>query len=211
MYPKIVGLDFSDLMSKLNIKNAALACVLVCFIASAIMAFYRYHNLAPTFKDFATQRVAVLDGERLKQEAKCFKSHEKVSVMLNELVSKIRDSEKQIKKSYDEVKNNQKLTLEMKNHELAKIESKWKSLSKKYNEEMQSIRNMDLKITDITQNKLFSILNSIAKSHKLNIILNKSSDNKLNVFYTAKNIDITDLVIQNLDKELPNINIEDLK
>lgn len=193
----------------LNIKRTFLLCLLL-FIIFAGITVYRYTNNSK-LENFDVARIGVLDGVRLKQEAKCFKAHVEVSQMVTDLVSKIRVSEKQFQNSYNEIKKNSKLTLSAKNSEQAKLESKWKSLSRKYNDEMQNIRNIDLKITDMTQTKLFLILETIAKSLKLNLILNKTSDDKLNVFYTSKDIDITDLVIKEMDKALPNIKLEDLK
>ncbi len=193
----------------LNIKRTFLLCLLL-FIIFAGGILYKYVNNS-NLENFDIARIGVLDGLRLKQEAKCFKAHIEVSQMVTDLVSKIRASEKQFQNSYNEIKKNSKLTLSTKNTELAKLESKWKSLTRKYNDEMQNIRNIDLKITDITQTKLFSILESIAKTLKLNLILNKTSDEKLNVFYTSKDIDITNLVIKEMDKALPNIKVEELK
>ena len=195
----------------LSIKRILLFSIFMFFVILGGIAIYEYVHINSHTANFDVARIGVLDGERLKLEAKCFKAHGEISQMVADLVSKIRGTEKQFKNSYNEVKKNSKLTLSAKNSELAKLESKWKSLSRKYNEEIQNIRNMDLKIAEITQNKLFSILESIAKSLKLNLILNKTSDDKLNVFYTSKDIDITDLVIKKMDEVLPNINLEDLK
>ncbi len=194
----------------LNIKRAFLLCLLL-FITFAGITVYKYTNVNSKLENFDVTRIGVLDGVKLKHEAKCFKVHLEVSQRVTDLVSKIRVSEKQFKNSYNEIKKNTKLTLNAKNSELAKLESKWKSLSRQYNEEMQNIRNIDLKIADITQTKLFSILESLAKSLKLNLILNKTSDDKINIFYTSKDIDITDLVVKEMDKVLPNIKLEDLK
>lgn len=185
--------------------------IVLLLIAFSGIAVHKYIQSNSDLEKFSVARIGVLDGARLKQEAKCFKSHEKISQMVTDLVSKIRETEKQFKDSYKEIKENAKLTLSAKNNELSKLESKWKSLSRKYNEEMQDIRDIDAKVTDMTQSKLFSILESVAKSLKLNLILNKISDDKISVFYMSKDIDITDLIIKKMDEALPNIKLEDLK
>ncbi|MDO4975012.1 MAG: OmpH family outer membrane protein [Alphaproteobacteria bacterium] len=194
----------------LNIKYTIFVVLSILMIFGGFK-IYRHVEDNSHLRSFDIIRIGVLDGQKLKQEAKCFKSHEKISQMVSDLVSKIRVSEKEFKNSYNEIKKNSKLTLSAKNSELAKLESKWKSLSRKYNDEMQNIRNIDLKVTEITQTKLFEILESVAKSLKLNLILNKSSDDKLNIFYNSKDIDITDLIIKKMDSTLPTIKLEDLK
>lgn len=194
----------------LNIKYTIFVVLSILMIFGGLK-IYRHVEDNSHLRSFDIIRIGVLDGQKLKQEAKCFKSHEKISQMVSDLVSKIRVSEKEFKNSYNEIKKNSKLTLSAKNSELAKLESKWKSLSRKYNDEMQNIRNIDLKVTEITQTKLFEILESVAKSLKLNLILNKSSDDKLNIFYNSKDIDITDLIIKKMDSTLPTIKLEDLK
>lgn len=194
----------------LNIKYTIFVVLSILMIFGGFK-IYRHVEDNSHLRSFDIIRIGVLDGQKLKQEAKCFKSHEKISQMVSDLVSKIRVSEKEFKNSYNEIKKNSKLTLSAKNSELAKLESKWKSLSRKYNDEMQDIRNIDLKVTEITQTKLFEILESVAKSLKLNLILNKSSDDKLNIFYNSKDIDITDLIIKKMDNTLPTIKLEDLK
>ena len=194
----------------LNIKYTIFVVLSILMILGGLK-IYRHVEDNSHLRSFDIIRIGVLDGQKLKQEAKCFKSHEKISQMVSDLVSKIRVSEKEFKNSYNEIKKNSKLTLSAKNSELAKLESKWKSLSRKYNDEMQDIRNIDLKVTEITQTKLFEILESVAKSLKLNLILNKSSDDKLNIFYNSKDIDITDLIIKKMDNTLPTIKLEDLK
>lgn len=194
----------------LNIKYTIFVVLSILMILGGLK-ICRHVEDNSHLRSFDIIRIGVLDGQKLKQEAKCFKSHEKISQMVSDLVSKIRVSEKEFKNSYNEIKKNSKLTLSAKNSELAKLESKWKSLSRKYNDEMQNIRNIDLKVTEITQTKLFEILESVAKSLKLNLILNKSSDDKLNIFYNSKDIDITDLIIKKMDSTLPTIKLEDLK
>lgn len=198
-------------MRQLNTRNAFLSFVVLGMVVVGGIVFYEYNHLKLNFKSFDVTRLGVLDSIKLRQEAKCFKVHEEISNLVTDLVSKIQAAEKQAKSSYNEIKKNSKLSLKAKNKELAKVESKWKSLSRKYNEEMQSIRNMDLKVSDIIQTKLFSVLDSIAKSYKLNLILNKTCDEKLNVLYTSANIDITDLVIKKMDESLPKIKLEELK
>lgn len=155
-------------------------------------------------------RIGVLDGERLKAEARCFKSHEKIAEMVTDLLSKVRTASVAMKKSYDEVKKDTNLTQKKRNAELSKIEAKWNADSARYNAEMQKIRNLDAKLTDFIQDKLNKTIDNIVKVAHVDIILNKGSRDLINVFYNSKNIDITDIVIKQLDESIPKIDLEEL-
>ena len=160
---------------------------------------------------FDVTRIGVLDGERLKAEALCFKSHEKVADMVSELLVKIRQTSDSMKNSYDEVKKNKKLSRTKRNSELAKIEAKWNTDSKKYNAEMQRIKNLDMKLTEFIQNKLNQAIDDVARAASLAIVINKGSREMINVFYNSKNIDITDLIVKKLDESIPNIDLKELE
>ena len=53
-------------------------------------------------------------------------------------------------------------------------------------------------------------INNLAKSVKLDIVINKGSHDMINVFYNSKNIDITDIVIKNLNEVIPTVNLKEL-
>jgi Skp family chaperone for outer membrane proteins len=162
-------------------------------------------------KSFEIFKIGVLDGEKLKSTAICFKSHERIAEAVTALLSKIQKAESQTKSAYEKVKNDQNLSSNEKNKELSRIETKWKRISSQYNSEMQSIKNSDIKLSDLIQMKLLYVIETVAKFLNLNLILNKSSGNMLNVFYNSKDIDVTDLIIQKLDEILPNIDLEELE
>jgi Skp family chaperone for outer membrane proteins len=169
----------------------------------------RDDELSPN--NFAATRVAMLDGDRLKAEALCFKGHEKIANMLSELIEKVRKKEDETKKAYDTIKNDATLSTERRDGELAKVELKWKDASMEYTTKIQDLKELDLKLSDLVQEKLDEVVRSIAKTAKLDIILNKRTQSLLNVFYSADNIDITDIVIRRLDKVLPSVDLEKLK
>ena len=130
--------------------------------------------------------------------------------MVNELLSKVRKASVEMKKSYDEVKKDTKLTQKKRNAELSRIEAKWNTDSARYNTEMQKIRNLDAKLTEFIQNKLNQTIDNIAKEANIDIIINKGSRDLINVFYNSKNIDITDIVVKHLDESIPKIDLKEL-
>jgi Skp family chaperone for outer membrane proteins len=161
--------------------------------------------------NFSTVKLAVLDGEKLKSSAKCFESHEKIAKMFADVLAKMRKSEGDIKMEYDKVKNNQKLSQKQKTREMSKIEVKWAELSAKYNSEIQAIRNTDMKVTERIQATVTKVIDRIANAAKLSTVINKGTRDSISVFYNSSDIDITDVVIKELDNELPSINLEEMK
>lgn len=194
-------------------RNLILCVFAICaFIATIIIVnCFSDENSDIKQMKFDVTRIGVLDGERLKAEALCFKSHEKVADMVSELLVKIRQTSDSMKNSYDEVKKNKKLSRTKRNSELAKIEAKWNTDSKKYNAEMQRIKNLDMKLTEFIQNKLNQAIDDVARAASLDIVINKGSREMINVFYNSKNIDITDLIVKKLDESIPNIDLKELE
>ena len=193
-----------------NRNYLLLGLVSVCVLV-AIMVAPRVGRDTPKQRSFDAVKIGVIDAERLKSEAKCFRSHDKVATLVSDLLSEIHKKELQIKNSYETIKKDAKLNIKAKNKELSKIESKWSELSISYNKRMQSIKDLDLKISELVQSKLKDVLDSISRSYKLNIILNKGSKDVTNVFYVSKNMDITNIVIDKMNKVLPEIDLEELK
>jgi Skp family chaperone for outer membrane proteins len=154
--------------------------------------------------------IAVLDGQRLKDSAVCFQSHEKLAEMLSEVLLRIRESEMKIKAEYERIKNDSSLSQKQKLKDIAKVEAKWSDISAKYNAEIQVIKNADLKLTEHIQAKLSEVIKLIAKSMKLSIVLSKGTNDALLVFYNVNGLDITDLVVQKMNETLPKVILKKL-
>lgn len=183
----------------------------VLILSIFLVNYFNDNNSDIKQKKFDVSRIGVLDGEKLKLNAICFGSHVKIEEMVSNLLLKIRKAESETKTSYEKIKNNSKLSQKERNKELAKIESKWNSSSIKYNSEMQAIRKLDLKLSELIQKKLTEVIDSLAKSAKLDVIINKGSRDMINVFYSSKNVDITDIIIKKMDDAFPNIDLKELK
>lgn len=186
-------------------------CVLLLLVTLVLCVNFLRSDTASVKKNFDGLRLAVLDGERLKAEAICFKSHEKIAQMVADVLSKVKESESQIKEEYEKIKSSKKLTQEQKLSETAKIEAKWNTVFTRYNAEIQSIRNKDLLLSEHIQRKLTSIIDAITRSAKLDVVVNKGNRDIILVFHNSKDIDITDLVICRLNKEVPSVDIGGIK
>lgn len=155
-------------------------------------------------------KVAVIDASKLKNSAVCFQAHKTISDMLNDVISRMKNSESELKTDYDKINQNQKLTAKQRNSQISVIENKWSEISKKYNIEIQKIKDKDLKLSQVLENKLNQVISDLAKTLKINLVLNKETKETLIVFYNSNNIDITDKVIQELNKRLPTSNLQEI-
>ena len=155
-------------------------------------------------------KIAVLNGIKLKEKAKCFKLHETNSEKLNNILRIINKHELQIRKDYNIIQNNSKLSSKQKQNKITKLENNWKKIYIHYNKEIQNIKEIDKKLTDYIYEKLNKIIKSTAKEMNINIVLNKESTDTIFIFYNNDNLDITDTIILRLDEELKNFDIKDL-
>lgn len=162
-------------------------------------------------KDTLGTKVAVIDSVKLKKNSTCFRAHEKTEKMLNDVLSEARKSEQQVKLECDKIRNNPTLSQKQKTKSIAKIEANLTSLSAKYHAEIQNVKNLDMKISAYLEKKIYLIIESIAKSQKIGLVLNTQIKSNISVFYNAKNIDITDFVIQKLNESVPDVSLEELK
>ena len=163
-------------------------------------------------KDLPQTKIAIIDGVKLKRTASCFKTHEKIiSDMLNEAMSKARKYEHQMKTAYEKINSDKKLSQKQKLKNKAKAETEYANFTIKHQEEIQNIRNMNLKLSEHLIKKLDKVIKDISKAKKINIVLNSQTKDSIIVFYNSQNVDITDLVIQKLDELVPDVKPEDVK
>lgn len=155
--------------------------------------------------------IAIINSSRLKAEALCFKNHEKLDEMLSEVISKMHDSEISAKSEYDKTKNNKSLSKKQLAKNIEKIEENWSKISTKYKQEIQNIKTMDLNLSKMLQKKLDKVISKIAKTYKIDVIINNQIRDTISVFYASKNVDITDLIIDGLNKTISSVNLEELK
>ena len=155
-----------------------------------------------------THVIGVVDGVLLKNQAKCFAVHKETAKMLNDVFTKVRSSEKKIKAEYEQIKANKKLKPKQRQQEIINIEKKWKTISADYSKQAENIRNLDVKLMDYINSALNEVLSKISVELNLILIINKGTENSLNVFYTAPRLDITAQVVKTLDERLADFSIK---
>jgi Skp family chaperone for outer membrane proteins len=156
-------------------------------------------------------RIAVIDSARLKAEALCFKSHDKLEDMLSDLISKMHDSEIKAKSEYEKTKNDKSLGKKQISKKIEQIEENWNKTSQEYKKEVEKIKKMNVNLANILQKNLDKVIVSVAKKYKIDVVFNSQIRDTISVFYATENVDITDIVIKNLNQIIPNVDMEKLK
>ena len=180
--------------------------LIVTVIISYFLTVNIYNNKYSTENNF---KIAVLNGIKLKEKAKCFKLHEVNSEKLNNILQEMNKSEIEIRTKYSNIIKNNKLSSKQKQNEITKLENNWKQISEDYNKEIQNIKNVDEKLTKYIYEKLNEILEKKAKKMHITAILNKENNDAIFVFYNHVNIDITDKIVKELDNNLNDLDIKD--
>lgn len=178
---------------------------IIFLLAVSNKASYHNNTIVPATK------IAVINSSKLKTEATCFKGHEQLEEMLLSVISKMRNSEVKAKNDYEKVKNNKTLSKLQIAKAIEKIEEDWNQISKQYKKEVEDIRKMDLKLSALLQNKLDKVIEDVSDKHKIDIVLNNQINETISVFYAAKNVDITNIVIRKLNSIIPHVDLETLK
>ena len=154
-------------------------------------------------------KIAVLNGIKLKEKAKCFKLHEVNSEKLNNILQEMNKSEIEIRTKYSNIIKNNKLSSKQKQNEITKLENNWKQISEDYNKKIQNIKSVDEKLTKYVYEKLNEILVKTAKKMNITAIFNKENNDAIFVFYNHVNIDITDKIVEELDNNLQDLTLND--
>jgi Skp family chaperone for outer membrane proteins len=156
-------------------------------------------------------RIAVIDSARLKSEALCFKAHSKLESMLSDVISRMHDSESKAKAAYEKTKNDKTLGKKQMSKKIEQIEEEWSKISQEHKKEVESIKKMNINLSNILQKKLNGIITNVARKCNIDAVFNTQILDTISVFYAVKSIDITDIVIGNLNRVIPNVDMERLK
>jgi Skp family chaperone for outer membrane proteins len=156
-------------------------------------------------------RIAVINSTRLKSEALCFRANDKLEAMLSDVIARMHDSESKAKAEYEKTKNDRTLEKKQMSKKIEQIEEDWNKVSQKYKKEVESIKKMDANLSNMLQEKLNDVIINIVKKYKIDIVFNTRILDTISVFYAARNIDITDIVIKSLNRVIPNVDMERLK
>ena len=188
-------------------KHQYIILSIVLFGIFAICGFF----LRSSSRESVGQKVAVIDSVLMKKSATCFQSHEKTEKMLNDVVNSVREFDKNIKIEYAKMQSDKSISEKQRKKNIASFESRCAEASRKYQLEMQKVRDIDQKLSDYLNDCLYKIIKNIARSEKVDIVLNNEAKGALVVFYSAKKVDITSKVVNQLNALVPDVDLSSLK
>ena len=162
-------------------------------------------------QNFDVLRIGVIDSIRLKTEAKCFRAHDEIAQRIFDLMVKIREISSQMTNQTMQIRQDKQLRQKQKQSKFTEMDKKWKILSTDYSKAMRKEKELDAKLTDYIQNKVLQVISDIAKKFKIDIVINKGSQSMTQVFYNTSNIDITNVVVNELNKIVPKIDLKEFE
>ncbi|MBQ3945442.1 MAG: hypothetical protein II670_07525, partial [Alphaproteobacteria bacterium] len=136
-------------------------------------------------QNFDVLRIGVIDSIRLKTEAKCFRAHDEIAQRIFDLMVKIREISSQMTNQTMQIRQDKQLRQKQKQSKFTEMDKKWKILSTDYSKAMRKEKELDAKLTDYIQNKVLQVISDIAKKFKIDIVINKGSQNMTQVFYNT--------------------------
>lgn len=183
----------------------------VLAISIAVASYLSERKSAIGSRNFEVLRIGVIDSIRLKTESKCFREHDKVAERILKLLAGIRKLSIQLSDKSMNIKHDKKLKARQKQSQLNKLNKEWQLKSTEYSKAMRKEKDLDKKLTDYIQNHTFKIIENVARKLKIDIVINKGSQDMVHVFYNSQNIDMTDIVIDELNKIIPTVDLKELE
>ena len=194
-------------------KNVVISALILggTAISIAVISYFFNEHSDVSPQNFEILKIGVIDGVRLKSEAKCFEAHTEIADRASKVLATISETSTQTRDKVDRIKKDKKLKSQQKQEQITKIERKWKTQSAEYNKQMRKIKELDNKLTEYIQNSLLQTVDIIARKMKIDIIINKGTQSTIHVFYNRPSIDITDIVINKMNKTIPVVNLKDFE
>ena len=148
--------------------------------------------------------VAVIDGDRLKRDAIPFhKVNTLFSKEQNRVIEEMSTFENELSKEHEDIKSEKNSAKAKKRKEVFDIRVA------ELEQKMHKKREHLLRIIDVMSKQLedtvLSIISEIATKRKINLVLNTIVAEKRSVFFSDDRLDLTNDVIDLLNKRLSNI------
>ncbi|MES2253116.1 MAG: OmpH family outer membrane protein [Pseudomonadota bacterium] len=192
-------------MTQKNIIITVIACIVCVGLLGFSLGVNRF--LIPS----ANLKVAVVDGDRLKKEAKAFHTANDILVAeQSKAHAEILPIESALSKEQDEIKREAKTDPENAKKRRIAFEERVAEVDKKVQKKRDVIYKQFTYLTETIQEMVFAIINEIAREQNISLVLNKTVDEKLAVFFVEKRMDLTGEVIAELDKRLKNIKLPEI-
>jgi Skp family chaperone for outer membrane proteins len=182
-------------------KIYGLAAGLVLCIGLLCFFWYTTHSILPKSSEL---RVAVIDSDRLKKQAKPFKDvHDILEREHAKAHEEILSNENQLRKEFERIKSEKNSSIAQ--TQKAKLDKKVEELEKKLQKKKGRLEKHVNALAAQLEETVFSVIKAIAAKRDINLIINSTINETRVIFYTENRFDITDDVIKDLEKRLPQL------
>jgi Skp family chaperone for outer membrane proteins len=154
----------------------------------------------------AEMRIAVLDVERVRRSAQAVKTiHTQLGTYVDAYRSETQKEEQEIRTAQEELARKRLIvTPEVYAEERRKLEEQLIRAQGRVQERRQSLERVNADAMQQVQDVLGRIVGDVASEQQLTLILRKDQ-----VVFMKPDLEITDQVLQRLDRQLPSVNISD--
>jgi Skp family chaperone for outer membrane proteins len=154
----------------------------------------------------ADMRIAVLDVERVRRSAQAVKTiHAQLGTYVDAYRRETQKEEQEIRTAQEELARKRLIvTPEAYAEERRKLEEQLIRAQTRVQERRQSLERVNAEAMQQVQDVLGRIVGDVASEQQLTLILRKDQ-----VVFMKPDLEITDQVLQRLDRQLPSVNIGD--
>lgn len=201
---------FEERAGDVEAKNKTLISIVAGVVLITGAIFFMSSQRSALDLDDSGVKIVAIDSDRLKSKAKVFKVQAKLEDRLNTVILKMQDAERNIRKDYEALKKYKQSETLQKQREMERLGEKWSDISNTYKSEIQKIKQAEDKVVEIIEQKLMKVIDEFAKINKIDMIINSKTRESIVLFYSSKEVDITDIIIKKLDKEISDKDAEEL-
>lgn len=188
--------------------------LLAVLAAVGVSSHYAWRSYQKTLrlKPIPNAQIAFVNLTRVHNEATAFvKLRELIERQYKDFKNEISTQGKEILDQHaileqqKNIKAKEKEDLQRRKEELDK---KMREMSSVIHEHKTALHQNFAKITDNIEAKIREIVNTLAKKHQLNLIFNATVMDASVVLYGGDELDITDEVLAQLNREIPTVHLE---
>lgn len=193
-------------------KNKKIITILALVISTVTCGVYLWKNhKSVVLREQPTAQIAIVNLSRIRNEAQSFiKFKELIERQYKIFHNEISNTQNELRKKYQEIKELEKTAkkpateLQKRkddlDHQVAELDKQVRTRKDKLSESFSII-------TSEIETTIRKIVNNIAHSKHLNLVFNATILDASVVLYSGEELDITDEVLQELDKQLPTVHL----
>lgn len=160
----------------------------------------------PAAASSSEMRIAILDVERVRRNAQAVKTiHTQLGTYVDAYRNETQKEEQEIRTAQEELARKRLIvTPEAYADERRKLEDQLIQAQNRVQERRQSLERVNAEAMQQVQDVLGRIVGDVASEQQLTLILRKDQ-----VVFMKPDLEITDQVLQRLDKQLPSVSLSD--